>query len=58
MGTAYDLYTAAKRLIRAHPDWSDEQVAQAAGIHPLEITETVAVARHDVAVVDGVEADR
>lgn len=58
MGTVYDGYMAAKRVIRAHPDWTDAQVAEAAGIHPLMVAETVAPARRDVAVVDGAEAGK
>jgi hypothetical protein len=48
MGAVYDSFLASRRLIRQHPDWSDHQIAEAAGIHPMLVAETVAVARRDV----------
>lgn len=38
----------AKGLLRRHPGWPDEQVAAAAGIHTLDIDQTVAVARQEL----------
>ncbi len=42
-------FLAAKRLLRAHPDWTDEQVAADMGLHPLEVPDVIPVARRDLA---------
>lgn len=44
--TRYELFLNAKRIIRLHPDWDDEKVAEAAGIKSLEI-DLVTTARRD-----------
>lgn len=41
-------FLRAKNLIRAHPDWDDEQIADQLGIPRALIDETVAVARREV----------
>jgi hypothetical protein len=46
-GTRTDLFLAAKRIIRLHPDWDDVKVAEEAGIKLVEL-DLVAVARRDV----------
>ena len=42
------MYLAAKRYLRQHPDATDEQVAEACGIHRVDIAATVEPARRDV----------
>jgi hypothetical protein len=46
--TRTDDFLAAKRLLRVHPDWTDEQVAEALGIPRADIDLTVAVARREI----------
>ena len=46
--TRTDDFLAAKRLIRVHPDWSDEQIAEALGIPRADIDLTVEVARREI----------
>jgi hypothetical protein len=46
--TRTDDFLAAKRLLRVHPDWTDEQVAEALGIPGVLIADTVAVARREI----------
>lgn len=45
-GQKYEIFTAAKRTLRIHPDWTDEQVAEHIGAKPLEY-EIVREARKD-----------
>lgn len=41
-------FLAAKKVLRAHPDWTDEQVANYCGI-PLAVTdEVIAPARREI----------
>jgi hypothetical protein len=47
MGSIYQGFMAAKRCIAAHPDWTDEQVAESCGIHRLEVDQTITVARRE-----------
>lgn len=42
------MFLAAKRVIRLHPDWSDEEVADHLGIHKLDIEAAVVPARREV----------
>jgi hypothetical protein len=42
------MFLAAKKTLRNHPDWSDEEIAQHLGIHKLDIDGTVAVARREL----------
>jgi hypothetical protein len=44
---AQDLHRA-RQALRAHPSWSDAEVAEACGIHALDIPGTVAVARREL----------
>jgi hypothetical protein len=46
--TRTDMFLAAKRVLRVHPDWTDEQVADNLAIPKLIIPETVAVARREI----------
>ena len=46
--TAYDQFVRAKQVLRQHPDWSDERVAESLGIHNFDIVRTVAVARQEL----------
>jgi hypothetical protein len=46
--TRTDMFLAAKRAIRVHPDWSDEQIAEYVGIPRALIPDTVAVARREI----------
>lgn len=41
-------FLAAKRLLRVHPDWDDEQVAAHLGIPPILIPDVVAPARTEI----------
>jgi hypothetical protein len=43
--TNTDGYIRALTILRSHPDWSDELVASAAGIHLADIDATVKHAR-------------
>jgi hypothetical protein len=47
-GTRTTDFLRSKQLIRNHPDWTDEQVAEALGIPRADIDLTVAVARQEV----------
>jgi len=42
------LFLAAKRVLRAHGDWTDEQVAEHIGLHPLLIPDVLPAARTEV----------
>jgi hypothetical protein len=42
------MFLAAKRVLRIHPDWTNEQVADNLAIPKLLISETVAVARKEI----------
>jgi hypothetical protein len=46
--TRTEMFLRAKQVLRRHPDWSDDQVAEHAGIPKILIDETVAVARREV----------
>jgi len=46
--TRVDMFLAAKRLIRVHPDWDDEKVADSLAIPRILIPEIVVVARREV----------
>jgi hypothetical protein len=46
--TRTDLFLAAKRVLRAHRDWTDEQVAEHIGCHPLLAPDVIAPARTEV----------
>jgi len=46
--TRVEWFLAAKKALRAHPDWSDEQVANYCGI-PLAVTdEIIGPARREI----------
>lgn len=42
------LFLAAKKCIRLHPDWDNEQVAEFIGCHRVLIPDVVVVARQEV----------
>jgi len=46
--TRSDMFLAAKRVLRVHPDWTDEQVAEHLGIPRALIDLTVVVARREI----------
>lgn len=46
--TRTDLFLAAKWVLRLHREWSDEQVAEHIGCHPLLAPEIIAPARIEV----------
>jgi hypothetical protein len=41
-------FAAAKKVLRRHPGYSDAEVAEAAGIHELDIPLTVTPARREL----------
>jgi hypothetical protein len=48
VGSIYDGFQAANRVIRQHTDWPDEQVAEVCGIRdPWLIAQTVVPARRE-----------
>jgi hypothetical protein len=51
--TRTDLFLAAKRVLRVHRDWTDEQVAKRTGCPALLIPEVIAPARTEVEQDDG-----
>lgn len=56
-GSRYRDFQAARQALRAHPGWSDAEVAEAAGIHALDIAGTVAVARRELVNVGELPAE-
>jgi hypothetical protein len=46
--TRTDMFLAAKRVLRVHPGWTDEQVAEHTGIPAVLIDETIGPARREV----------
>lgn len=46
--TRAKLFLEAKKVLRAHRDWSDEQVAEAAGIKAVEIPDIIPAARREL----------
>lgn len=46
-GERYALFLSAKQQIRRHPDWSDEQIAEAMGSRLLVVATIIAEARRD-----------
>lgn len=49
MSRRTELFLAAKRTIRAHPDWDDQQIADAIGSRLIECADLLREARKDVA---------
>ena len=47
-GQRYELFTAAKKTIRTHPDWDDAAVAAHVGAKPTEL-DIIREARKDYA---------
>jgi|GEM_PF-3272570 len=46
--TRTDMFLAAKRVIRVHPDWTDQEVAEHLGIPAGLVDLTVVVARQEI----------
>jgi hypothetical protein len=46
--TKTDMFLAAKKVLRVHPDWTDEQVCEFTGIPAAVADETIAPARREV----------
>jgi hypothetical protein len=46
--TRTDMFLAAKRALRVHRDWTDEQLAEHIGIHALLIPDVIAPARREI----------
>lgn len=46
--TRTDMFLAAKRVIRIHRDWTDEQVAEQAGIPALVVPDVIPAARREI----------
>ncbi len=42
-------FLEAKKTLRVHPDWTDEQVAERIGISKMEIPDVLPAARRDLA---------
>lgn len=46
--TRTDMFLAAKRALRVHRDWTDEQLAEHIGMHKLLIPDVIAPARREI----------
>lgn len=42
------MFLAAKRALRVHRDWTDEQLAEFLGIHALLIPDVITPARREI----------
>jgi hypothetical protein len=51
--TRTDMFLAAKRAMRVHRDWDDEQVADFLGIHHLLIPDVIVPARREIEQDEG-----
>jgi hypothetical protein len=51
--TRTDLFLAAKRALRAHRGWSNEEVAEFIGCHRLLIDDCIVPARREVEQDEG-----
>jgi hypothetical protein len=50
--TQSGIFLAAKRELRRHPEWADEDVLKELGLHKFDLP-IVATARRDLAATDG-----
>ena len=46
--TRTDMFLAAKRALRVHRDWTDEQLAEHIGISKVLIPDVIAPARREI----------
>lgn len=51
--TRTDMFLAAKRAMRVHRDWTDEQVADFLSIHRMLIPDVIAPARREIEQDEG-----
>jgi hypothetical protein len=56
--TRVEWFLASKKALRAHPDWTDEQVANHCGIPLVVADEVIAPARKEVEQDQGDPASR